>query len=133
MNHYPNAVVKVRFYRQEWYGDSPVEGKDSVLIHEVELPAIPAFRSQTHTDEPNWSLASTTLDTNGLGDTYRVFWVLVWAEDQRAASEKDSESGIQNPADRTRGFGGQCRLDSARHGELREADRLERPARCREE
>ena len=49
------------------------------MIHEVILNPIPGFRGgQTLT--PNWALASTTFDTTPYSDTYLVFWVVVWME-----------------------------------------------------
>ncbi len=73
-------MVYVRFYRQPWdvSTQSPLSGDNSVLIAENTLPPIPSFNSST---SPNWTLSSASFDTTDLGDTYQVFWVLVWAED----------------------------------------------------
>lgn len=78
-SRYPNAVVKVRFYRQPWNTENNTPIGDSVLIAETAMPPIPGFNSDG--DTPNWSTTTATLDTTGLGDSYQVFWVLVWAED----------------------------------------------------
>lgn len=73
------SSIKVRFYRQEIKGTTPVG--DSVLIGEETAGSLPGFNSDSSPDTANWTTVTTTLDTTGLGDTYNIFWVLVWVED----------------------------------------------------
>lgn len=74
--------VKVQFYRQEWDNTLNVPIGDSILISEETMSPIPPF---TASDNPNWNLVSTSLNTAdaemGPGK-YWVFWVLVYAVDQ---------------------------------------------------
>ena len=74
------TTVHVRFYGQAWDNTAHnfIAGSEFV-INEVILNPIPGFRGgQTLT--PNWALASTTFDTTPYSDTYLIFWVVVWME-----------------------------------------------------
>ncbi len=74
-------TIHVRFYRQPWDETANAASGDSVLIDELLLTnGLPAFNSETSTD-PNWTTVTTTFGPTGLGDTYQVFWVVVWIED----------------------------------------------------
>jgi hypothetical protein len=73
------STVKVRFYRQAIEGTTPVG--NSVLISEQSVAPLPGFNSANTPDQPNWTTATATLDTSGLGESYQIFWVVVWAED----------------------------------------------------
>ncbi len=74
-----DSTIKVRFYRQEINGTTPVG--NSVLIAEKNVDPLPGFNSDNSPNAPNWTTATATLDTTGLGDTLQIFWVLVWVED----------------------------------------------------
>ena len=73
------STIQVQFYRQAIQGTTSIS--DSVLIDQVTVNPLPGFNSANSPNTPNWTTASTTLDTSTLGDTYQIFWVLVWAED----------------------------------------------------
>ena len=73
------SSIKVRFYRQEMNGTTPVG--DSVLIAEQTMQPLPGFKSPNSPDTANWNSITALLDTTDLGDTYQMFWVVVWAED----------------------------------------------------
>ena len=74
-----DAKIQVRFYRQEIQGTTPTG--DSVLIDQVAIDPLPGFNSSNSPDTPNWTTATANLDTSALGNTYQIFWVLVWVED----------------------------------------------------
>ena len=77
----PGATVKVRFYAQAWNNAASDFSGESVLIEEQSLPPIPSFNASGGEGDPiNWVWASTTFDTTGYDNTYQVFWVLVWIE-----------------------------------------------------
>jgi hypothetical protein len=78
-----NSTIKVRFYRQEMNGTTPTG--DSVLIDEVEVAPLPGFNSDTQPETANWTTASASFDTTGLGDKSFLFWVVVWVEDSTGA------------------------------------------------
>jgi hypothetical protein len=75
-------LVKVQFYRQQWDNTLNIPIGDSILISEETIAAIPPF---TASDNPNWKLVTTSLNTEeadmGPGK-YWVFWVLAYAVDQ---------------------------------------------------
>ncbi len=73
------SKIKVRFYRQQINGTTPTG--DSVLIAEKTIDSLPGFNSQNSPQTANWTTATTDFDTSGLGDSYHIFWVVVWAED----------------------------------------------------
>jgi hypothetical protein len=76
------TTVHVRFYRQAWDTTSNSAAADAVLISEyASSTAIPPFNSSSDPDDPNWQAVSTSFATDDLGDTYWVFWVVVWMED----------------------------------------------------
>src|SRR5262249_34111169 len=58
---------------------------DSVLLNsggeDIILHPLPAFASTTSTD-PNYTTTTINFSTDGLGDTYQIFWVVAWAEDR---------------------------------------------------
>ena len=75
-----DAKIQVRFYRQQIAGTTPAGG--SVLISQEAASPLPGFNSQTEPPgQPNYTVVTTTLDTSSLGNTYQIFWVLVWVED----------------------------------------------------
>jgi hypothetical protein len=75
-----NTSIKVRFYRQEMSGTGPVG--DSVLIDEKTVDPLPDFNSTNFVGVPNWTTVATAwIPPETLGDTYHIFWVLVWIED----------------------------------------------------
>ncbi len=74
-----DAKIQVRFYRQGIQGTTPTG--DSVLIDQVAIDPLPGFNSPNSPDTPNWTTATANLDTSALGDTYQIFWILVWVED----------------------------------------------------
>ena len=78
-----DALIKMRFYRQEVDGTNPTG--NSVLIDEVTVGSLPGFNSDTNPDTPNWTTGHTSFDTAGLGNKSFIFWVVVWAEDGNGA------------------------------------------------
>ncbi len=74
-----DAKIQVRFYRQPIQGTTPLG--NSVIIDQVAVDPLPGFNSPNSPDTPNWATATAMLDTTGLGNTYQIFWVLVWVED----------------------------------------------------
>jgi hypothetical protein len=76
-----DARVRVRFYGQPWNHQTSNFGGDPFVIDEVLLAPIPGFASGSAGQAPNWTLASTTFDTTGHGDSYLVFWVVVWMQE----------------------------------------------------
>ncbi len=74
----PGSTVHVRFYGQEWDKDKADFTGAAFEIDEVRLDPIPPFNPSS--GEPNWVLASTTLDTTSYTDQYLIFWVVVWME-----------------------------------------------------
>ena len=74
----PGSTVHVRFYGQEWDKDKADFTGAAFVIDEVRLDPIPPFNPSS--GEPNWVLASTTLDTTSYADQYLIFWVVVWME-----------------------------------------------------
>lgn len=90
--------VHARFYRQAIDNSNTPIG-DSVLIEDVVLAdtggnplTIPPFQGGTLGTtctqglvSPNWVMASTSFDTNGLGGQSFIFWVLVWTQDASGA------------------------------------------------
>jgi hypothetical protein len=75
------TTVHVRFYGQPWDNTTHDFAGHAFPIDEVVLDPIPGFNSVSSGGaEPNWALASTTLDTGAHADTYLVFWVVVWME-----------------------------------------------------
>ena len=74
----PGSTVHVRFYGQEWDKDKADFTGAAFVIDEVLLDPIPPFNPSS--GEPNWVLASTTLDTTSYADQYLIFWVVVWME-----------------------------------------------------
>jgi hypothetical protein len=79
------STVHVRFYGQQWDKNMGnfTPGAAAVVIEEVILDPIPGFNSPSNGgQEPNWVLASTTLDTTNYADQYLIFWVVVWMEEQ---------------------------------------------------
>ena len=76
------TAVKVRFYGQPWdHGKNQFMG-NSFLIGEDTLAPIPGFNTGTGGDAPNWVFARATFDTSQWANTYLVFWVVVWMEQQ---------------------------------------------------
>jgi hypothetical protein len=69
----------VRFYRQQISGTTPTG--DSVFIAEETAAPLPGFNSANNPNSPNWTKITATFDTSGLGNTFHIFWVLVWVED----------------------------------------------------
>jgi hypothetical protein len=61
---------------------------DSAFLGEAALDPLPAFNSPNQPGASNWTFARTTFDTgdpsvcgsDGCGDKYFVFWVVVWPE-----------------------------------------------------
>jgi hypothetical protein len=75
------TAVHVRFYGQQWDNTTYNFTGAAFVIQEVTLAPIPGFNSpSTGGQRPNWALASTTFDTTKYPDTYLVFWVVVWME-----------------------------------------------------
>ena len=75
------TTVHVRFYGQAWDNTAHnfIAGSEFVINEVILDNPIPGFRGgQTLT--PNWALASTTFDTTPYSDTYLIFWVVVWME-----------------------------------------------------
>ena len=75
------TTVHVRFYGQAWDNTAHnfIAGSEFVINEVILDNPIPGFRGgQTLT--PNWALASTTFDTTNYSDTYLIFWVVVWME-----------------------------------------------------
>jgi len=84
-NFDPGTLVKAQFYRQQWDPTNVEPIGDSVLIEEVITTPVPAFNSAGDSTTPNWKAVSTSFNTieEGMqGDTWWIFWVLVWPEDQ---------------------------------------------------
>jgi len=76
------TIIKAQFYRQQWDETIKEPIGNSVLIDEVITTPVAAFNTQSAI--PNWKSVSTTFNTmdEGMqGDTWWIFWVLVWAED----------------------------------------------------
>lgn len=76
------TIIKAQFYRQQWDPTNVEPIGNSVLIEEVVTSPVPAFNSESAI--PNWKSVSTTFNTTqqGMqGDTWWIFWVLVWAID----------------------------------------------------
>ena len=70
--------MHVRFYGQEWDKDKADFTGAAFVFDEVILDPIPPFNPSS--GEPNWVLASTTLDTTSYADQYLIFWLVVWME-----------------------------------------------------
>ena len=76
------TLIKAQFYRQQWDPTNVEPIGNSVLIEEVITTPVAAFNSESAI--PNWKTVSTTFNTieEGMqGDTWWIFWVLVWAVD----------------------------------------------------
>ena len=75
------TAVHVRFYGQQWDNTTRNLIGSAFVIQEVTLAPIPGFNStSTGGQTPNWTLAGTTFDTTKYPDTYLIFWVVVWME-----------------------------------------------------
>ena len=78
----PGSTVQVRFYGQEWDKDRADFTGAAFKIDEVRLDPIPPFNPSS--GEPNWVLASTTLDTTSYADQYLISgWWCGWSRTGR--------------------------------------------------
>jgi hypothetical protein len=76
------TIIKAQFYRQQWDPTNVEPIGNSALIEEVVTSPVAAFNSESAI--PNWKSVSTsfnTIEEDMQGDTYWIFWVLVWAVD----------------------------------------------------
>jgi hypothetical protein len=74
----PGSTAHVRFYGQEWdKGKADFTGP-ACEADDVRLGPIPPVDPSS--GEPNWALASTTLDTTSHADQSLIFWAVVWIE-----------------------------------------------------
>lgn len=81
-NFNAGTIIKAQFYRQQWDPTNVEPIGNSILIEEVITTPVAAFNSESAI--PNWKSVSTTFNTTqeGMqGDTWWIFWVLVWAVD----------------------------------------------------
>jgi hypothetical protein len=70
-------------------------------IGETTLGSIPGFKSpSTQENSPNWTTASVNFDTTAYGNTFLVFWVVVWMEDAHGnlVAEMPDHGLTANPA-----------------------------------
>ena len=74
------TAVRVRFYGQPLDHTQHQFMGNSFLIGEETLNPIPGFNTDTGGDAPNWVFARATFDTSNYANTYLVFWVVVWME-----------------------------------------------------
>ena len=88
----PGSTVHVRFYGQGWDKDKADFTGAAFEIDEVRLDPIPPFNPSS--GEPNWVLASTTLDTTNYADQYLIFWVVVWMEQNGELVPETTEHGL---------------------------------------
>jgi hypothetical protein len=89
------SAVHVRFYGQPWDNATHDFGGPAFVINEVTLDPIPGFNSPSGGgQQPNWELASTALDTTDYADTYLVFWVVVWMEQNGALVAETAGHGL---------------------------------------
>jgi len=89
-NFDPGTIIKAQFYRQQWDPVNVEPIGDSVLIDEVISTPVPAFNSESAIQ--NWKTVSTSFNTikEGMkGDTYWIFWVVVWPEDSNGNLVKE--------------------------------------------
>jgi len=83
-NFDPGTIIKAQFYRQQWDPTNVEPIGDSMLIEEISTPPVPAFNSGGTNAPPNWKTVSISFNTEqeGMqGDTWWIFWVLVWPQD----------------------------------------------------
>ncbi len=80
------TIIKAQFYRQQWDPANVAPIGDSILIEELITTPVPAFNSESSI--PNWKTISTSFNTveEGMnGDTWWIFWVVVWPEDSNGS------------------------------------------------
>ena len=91
----PGSAVHVRFYGQPWDNATHDFGGPAFVINEVTLDPIPGFNSPSGGgQQPNWAMAGATLDTTDYADTYLVFWVVVWMEQNGALVAEPAGHGL---------------------------------------
>jgi len=114
----PAQSIHVRFYGQ-YYCSSGSSTEQSCInpagntcqagnlcgngfaIGETTLGSIPGFKSSsTQENSPNWTTANMNFDTTAYGNTFLVFWVVVWMEDakNKLVAEMPDHGLTANPA-----------------------------------
>jgi hypothetical protein len=89
------TTVHVRFYGQQWDNTHYIFTRSAFQIQEVTLDPIPGFNSPSAGGQtPNWTLASATFDTTNYADTYLIFWVVVWMEQNRQLVQEVAGHGL---------------------------------------
>ena len=93
------TAVRVRFYGQPLDHTQHQFMGNSFLIGEETLNPIPGFNTDTGGDAPNWVFARATFDTSNYANTYLVFWVVVWMENNGQLVSEIEGHGLQSIPD----------------------------------
>ena len=85
-----NPQTRARCPINSLCGDSFLVGSEQVI------PSIPGFKSaSTGETGPNWTTAQVNFDTTPYGNSYMVFWVVVWMQDSNGLVGEMPGHGLQ--------------------------------------